>query len=107
MCPPKFHELLYKLLATLCVVSDCAPPTIKKSFLCLWVTNNSTEVTNTLDKLRHARALDSFDFSTLYTNTPHCQLKTRMEELIRKAYNTRDASLMALGKDYAYWTSDL
>ena len=32
MCPPKFHKLLYKLLTTLCVVSDCAPP-IKKSFL--------------------------------------------------------------------------
>ena len=72
---------------------------------CFWVINNSTEVTNTLDKLRHARALDSFDFSTLYTNIPHSQLKTRMEELIRKAYNTRDASHMALGRDYAYWTS--
>ena len=72
---------------------------------CFWVINNSTEVTNTLDKLRHARALDSFDFSTLYTNIPHSQLKTRMEELIRNAYNTRDASHMALGKDYAYWTS--
>ena len=30
--PPMFHKLLYKLLTTLCVVSDCAPP-IKKSFL--------------------------------------------------------------------------
>ena len=28
-----------------------------------------------------------------------------MEELIRNAYNTRDVSHMALGKDYAYWTS--
>ena len=37
--------------------------------------------------------------------SPHSQLKTRMEELIRNAYNTRDASHMALGKDYAYWTS--
>ena len=35
----------------------------------------------------------------------HSQLKTRMEELIRNAYNTRDASHMALGRDYAYWTS--
>ena len=72
---------------------------------CFWVINNSIEVTNTLDKLRHARALDSFDFSTLDTNIPHSQLKTRMEELIRNAFSTRDASHMALGKDYAYWTS--
>ena len=28
-----------------------------------------------------------------------------LTELIRNAYNTRDASHMALGKDYAYWTS--
>ena len=26
MCPPMFHKLLYKLLTTLCVVSDSAPP---------------------------------------------------------------------------------
>ena len=33
MCPPMFHKLLYKLLTTLCVVSDCAPPPpIKKSY---------------------------------------------------------------------------
>ena len=25
-CAPKFHKLLYKLLTTQCVVSDCAPP---------------------------------------------------------------------------------
>ena len=27
--PPKFHKLIYKLLTTLCVVSDCAPPNQK------------------------------------------------------------------------------
>ena len=27
--PPMFHKLLYKLLTTLCVVSDCAPPQSK------------------------------------------------------------------------------
>ena len=31
--PSKFHKLLYKLLTTLYVVSDCAPLPIKKSFL--------------------------------------------------------------------------
>ena len=30
-----------------------------------------------------------------------------MEELIRNAYSTGDASHIALGKDYAYWTSRL
>ena len=30
--PPMFYKLLYKLLTTLCVVSDCVPP-IKKSLL--------------------------------------------------------------------------
>ena len=57
-----------------------------------------------LDRLRYARSLVSFD---LYTNIPHSQLKTRMEELIRNAYSTRDAYHTVLGKDYAYWTSRL
>ena len=62
-------------------------------------------LTTPLNKLRHARALDSFDFTTLYTNIPRSQLKTCMEELIRNEYYARDASHVALGKDYAYWTS--
>ena len=67
--------------------------------------NNHTEATSTLDKLRHAKALDTFDFSTLY-NIPNGQIRTRMEELIiRNAYSTRVASLIASGKDYDYWTS--
>ena len=32
------------------------------------------------------------------------QLKTCMEELIRTADRTRDASHIILGKHYAYWT---
>ena len=32
MCPPKFHKLLYKLLTTLCVVSDCVCPPNQKVF---------------------------------------------------------------------------
>ena len=30
--PPSFHKLLYKLLTTLCVVSNCAPPPNQKVF---------------------------------------------------------------------------
>ena len=50
---------------------------------------------------RCATTLDSLDLNTLYTNIPQSQLKTHMEELIRNAYSTRDASHIALGKDYA------
>ena len=32
MYPPKFHKLLYKLLTTLCVVSDCVCPPNQKVF---------------------------------------------------------------------------
>ena len=32
MCPPMFHKLSYKLLTTLCVVSDCAPQSKSLSY---------------------------------------------------------------------------
>ena len=39
-------------------------------------------------------------YYTVYANISHSQLKTFIKELIRNANNTRDASHMALGKDY-------
>ena len=39
--PPKFHKLLYKLLTTLCVVSDCAPPPPPQSKSLSYAPDNS------------------------------------------------------------------
>ena len=52
MCSPKFHELLYKLLATLYVVSNCAPQSKSLSYVTVdnsrytlrWDVSHSAEV---------------------------------------------------------------
>ena len=58
---------------------------------CFWVVNNSMEVLNSLHTIRRASAMDSFDFSTLYTKIPHDQLKMRMSRLINDAFTCRNA----------------
>ena len=55
---------------------------------CFWVVGNSSQVLDQMQKIHKAYALD---FSMLYTNIPHTQLKQRMEKLVRKAYSTRRA----------------
>ena len=49
-----------------------------------WVINNSMEVLQMLDKLNKdnkPKCFDGFDFSTLYTNIPHCLLLNCMFKL--------------------------
>ena len=73
---------------------------------CFWVVGNSSQVLDQMRKIHRACALDSFDFSTLYTNIPHTQLKQRMEILVRKAYTTRRANHIVVNRDRAYWSSE-
>ena len=70
----------------------CAGIEKKTGINCFWVVKNSTEVLNTLPKVRRASHLDSFDFSTLYTKIPHSLLKERMAKLITDAFSCRNAS---------------
>ena len=51
-----------------------------------------------LNGLHTISAIDSFDFSTLYTKIPHDQLKSRMSKLINDAFTCRDAKHMEVHK---------
>ena len=53
----------------------CAGIERRTGINCFWVVNNSMEVLNSLHTIRRASAIESFDFSTLYTKIPHDQLK--------------------------------
>ena len=72
---------------------------------CFWVINNSTEVLQNLNKVNRAFALDSFDFSTLYTNIPHNLLKTRIRQLVIEAFTCRNANYIQVNRDYACWSN--
>ena len=67
------------------------------------------EVLNSLHTIRRASAMDSFDFSTLYTKIPHDQLKTRMSCLINDTFTCRNAKYIEVRSTYMYmyasWSS--
>jgi hypothetical protein len=84
----------------------CAGIERRTGINCFWVINNSMEVLNGLHSIRRATALDSFDFSTLYTNIPHDQLKSHMSKLINEAFTCRNAKYMEVHKTFACWSSD-
>ena len=55
---------------------------------------NSTSLLSSLDQLdvRTARSVQTYDFSTLYTSTPHNLLKSRITTLAHNSFNGRDGS---------------
>ena len=83
----------------------CAGIERRTGINCFWVINNSMEVLNGLHTIRRVSAIDSFDFSTLYTKIPHDQLKNRISKLINDAFTCRDAKHMEVHKTYACWNS--
>ena len=70
----------------------CAGIERKTGINCFWVVKNSTDILNSLTKVRKASHLDSFDFSTLYTKISHNLLKEHMTKLITDAFSCRKAS---------------
>ena len=76
---------------------------------CFWIINNSQQVLRKLHKVNKsssARHFDSFDFSTLYTNIPHFQLKQNFEHLVDEAFIIRGASFLSVNRlNQAFWSS--
>ena len=66
------------------------------------------EVLNNLHTIRRASSLDSFNFSTLYTNIPHNLLKQCMTKLITDAFSCRNANYIQIhsGRAEACWATD-
>ena len=57
----------------------------------LWILKNSANLLSSLTHLgvRKATSIQTFDFSTLYTSIPHDLLKSRMNNNISNALNTK------------------
>ena len=54
-----------------------------------WIVGNSSKVHQMIKKSNEQKNVENiatYDFSTLYTNIPHDKLKTRMADVISKAY---------------------
>ena len=65
---------------------------------CCWVISNSQSVLDSIQRLSNAadaHSLNTYDFSTLYTNIPHDSLKNNMKELIDEAFSVRGAQYIS------------
>lgn len=90
---------LSKLLTScLCMISChfkqyCSGIYSRTGVNCYWIIHNSQQVLSALNERNYfstARDFDSYDFSTLYTSTPHVSLKYALTFLIKEAYRVRD-----------------
>ena len=72
----------------------------------MWITDNSKNVLNTindLNKNHKANNMNTYDFSTLYTNIPHDDLKLKMEWIIDKAFCNDNKKYIYVSKYNATW----
>ena len=89
--------LLAKLLSTIKdgLVRYCKTKTSRNGVNNMWILKNSTSLLSSFDQLdvRTAMSVQTFDFSTLYTSTPHDLLKSRISNLIHNAFRKKDGSV--------------
>ena len=78
----------------------------------MWILKNSTNLLSSLAHLgvRKATSIQTFDFSTLYTSTPHNLLKSRMNNSINNAFKHKNGTTrythIKVGRNKSYFTND-
>ena len=73
----------------------------------MWIVDNSTAVHSMIADLNRKKKVSNirtYDFSTLYTSIPHKQLKTRLSQVIKTAFDTSKKSFISVYKNDARWT---
>ena len=73
-----------------------------------WIINNSAEALSLIRKLKGNRAsnhVDTFDFSTLYTNIPHHLLLDSLGKLILEAYRVRGVTFICVSYNNIFWSN--
>ena len=72
-----------------------------------WSIKNSNEVLQKLKLLNHqAKAVSSYDFSTLYTSLPHDLIKQKLTDLIKKTFKSVKCDFVACNEKRAFFTSN-
>ena len=78
----------------------------------MWILKNSTNLLSSLGHLgvHRTTSIETFDFSTLYTFTPHDLLKSRMNNIINNAFKLKNGATrythIKVGRNKSYFTSD-
>ena len=71
----------------------------------MWILKNSKDLLENLKSRSFSEisSIKTFDFSTLYTTLPHDKLKSRLKELIHKAFNN-SRNFVVLGYNSTYFS---
>ncbi len=86
-------ELALVLKAVKCRFSNyCNKIEINTGYSVYWSVDNSKEVVDKLKRIK-AKSIQTFDFSTLYTNIPLDQIYQNLEELITKMFGVQGTKL--------------
>ena len=90
----QLSSLLTKMLYTVIkavLEKYCSIKTSHTGVNNMWILKNSTNLLSLLGHLgvHRAPSVQTFDFSTLYTSIPHDLLKSRMNNIINNALNTK------------------
>lgn len=77
----------------------------------MWILKNSKDLLDNLKSRSFAEvnSIKTFDFSTLYTTLPHDKLKTRLKEIINKAFNCKNGNsykFVVLGYNSTYFSTN-
>lgn len=74
----------------------------------MWIIDNSNAVHKNIAKLNHKKRCDNirtYDFSTLYTNIPHKQLKAKLAWVVSTAFKSSKRSFISVYKHGARWVN--
>ena len=71
-----------------------------------WIVDNSTSIVELINKsnLSSVKDVKTYDFSTLYTNIPHSELKRAMAWVIKKAFTGQGKKYINVQKTRTCWS---
>ena len=72
----------------------------------MWIINNSNKVLDNImdyNENKNTKNVNTYDFSTLYANIPHKDLKDKMKWLIDKAFYNNTKRFIYIAHDKATW----
>ena len=74
-----------------------------------WLIQNSEEVSDLVSEANskgNIISIKTYDFSTLYTNLPHTELKERVHKLVSESFEGLDKKYISIDRNlWAHWTN--
>ena len=74
-----------------------------------WIIDNNVDVISQIREINEssgAKNINTYDFSTLYTNIPHEKLKVALKNMINKTFAATDKKFITVYNQVAYFTSN-